>query len=134
MQKKYTTRPLAQGSVISFIVIGIVLIGLLVGGISLIKYRANQAANIPPNITQSAPNKGKTTTQPAPTTQAAPKTTVPSTPQAAPATQTPSASSAVTTPLASTGPTETFATTLILGIITAMAARYLQSRSQPVRQ
>lgn len=140
MQTNYQARLSERGSAVSFIIIGLVLVGLFIGGISLIKGRANHVANTPPQTTQSATDQSKSTKQSTPVTNGStPKATEPAVTTPAP-TATPSQTSSSTTSttassaIASTGPTETITTMLVLGFVAAMVARYLQSRTQIVQQ
>lgn len=125
-----TTMNSERGGVVSFIVVGLVLVGLLAGGVTLIKNRADKIANTPPETTQTAAD----TKQPASSTEeSAPKAT----PQ--PATTTPAPTPDTASPvlgaeIASTGPTETLTATLVLGLLVFFAARYFQTRSSATQQ
>ena len=124
MRTNYRIRPQNQGSAVSFVIVGLVLAGLLVGGMMIIKGHMDRVVNTPSQTTrQPAENK--------PTKQSTPEAKTTPTPQAT----VPSSSSQTSgSEIVATGPTETIFTTLILGIITAMIARYFQSRTKAVRQ
>lgn len=129
-----------SGGVVSFVLFGLLLMGLLAGGLYLIFGRSAQIAQQPPQIVQQ--DESQEGDQPA---QAEPDAEdQPASPQDQPATETPrpaqppaSASDRPAqtppatqpgTPIAETGPTETFATMLALGTITGSAVMYAQSR------
>lgn len=161
MQTDHRARLSEQGGAVSFIIITLALAALLFGGFTFIKSRADQAANNPPQVAQQGNNEEKKpaeNTQPSTQNENTPRqpqennetqasgadTPAPATPPAqTPAPQAPTAPAPTTTqpsvtphtgPIAASGPTESAAAMLILGLLAAMVTRYLQSRHYSSQQ
>lgn len=121
------------GSVLSFIIVGIVLLGVLAGGVYLYKHVWAPGAQ---TQTASKPTSPSESTPPAPNDNSSQSSggssgssnsssnsssTPPAQPQPSPAPQSSSQ-------LPTTGPADTLGTMLVLGAITAAASAYMQSR------
>jgi LPXTG-motif cell wall-anchored protein len=110
------------GSVLGFVIVGIVLAGLLIGGIYVIKRSSTQPQSPPPPA-QKPQEPQKPAKDPAPPPNH-PRETQPA-PQALPSGTPPPAGA---TQLPATGPKEITGTLIVLGLLGAGAAGYLQSR------
>lgn len=128
-------RTSESGGILSFVLVGLLLVGLLAGGLYLIYGRSSQIANIEPSTTQVATDDEKVDTKVDPDAKSETETVpqgTPSTPQPnSPVQQAPSTgpgSALSAPPIANSGPTETLISTIALGLITASAMTYVQSR------
>lgn len=132
------------GGIVSFVVVGLVLVGLLAGGLYYSKYQGRQARNnetSTPQVTTTTSDKkdeakpenmaGQTPqpTSPSGSNQTAPKAT----PQPTPAPAQPTDRVATTGPsedIPSTGPRETSAVVLVVSLLTFAATAFVHSRRQ----
>ena len=128
------------GSVLSFIIIGVLLLGALAGGVYLYRHawapsNQPQTASKPTSPSQaSAPAQNNGANNSNGSSQSSNQSTSPnnssnsspnsSSSQPAPSSAAPQSSSRLPT----TGPADTLATMLALGVVTAAATAYLQSR------
>jgi LPXTG-motif cell wall-anchored protein len=106
-----------SGSVLGFIIVGVILVGLLTGGVYFISHQKPGVAapQIRKPATLKPDKKPSSSNQPAAVSK-----NEDSTPEAAP----------VTTQLPQTGITETLGTLLGLGALSGVIASYLRSRRQ----
>lgn len=112
------------GSVLSFVLVGIVAIALLVGGVYIIRQQSAQPTEMPTPATTDKPQQTK---KPASSdNQASNKQDTASKPpqQAAP----PPANSVPADKLPQTGPGETFGSMVVIGLVCAVVVTYLRSR------
>lgn len=129
------SRTKQGGSVLGFVVIGIVLVLLLVGGVYMVRHYWASGSDVAkvngPDTSQSGSNSNqKQSSDSANNTDNAPKPASPAQPTApaTPATPAPAQPAApAPAKLPTTGPADTLASVLVLGAITAAAAAYVQS-------
>jgi LPXTG-motif cell wall-anchored protein len=111
------------GSVLSFVVVGVVILLMLVGGIFAVRQLTSQPAPLTQEPAKTTPEQAK------PQEQKPQESTKPSSSEkeqaATPQTQTPAASNPE---LPKTGPTETVGFTLVLALITLAGVSYFRSR------
>lgn len=117
------------GSILNFVIIGVVLALLLIGGAYFVRSNTKLTVDktsspAPTKVDAPKPSANKESTAPSnspPSTDKTPNTPVPSGPTAP---STPEASNK----LPQTGPAETLTTIFGLGLITYIAAAYIRSR------
>lgn len=113
------------GSVLGFVVVGIVILLLLMGGIFTVRQLTSQPAPLAPEPTKTTPNETK------PQEQAQkPTTNEKTTPNKEQETSTPQSQlpTAAKPELPKTGPTETFGLMLGLSLVTLAGVSYVRSR------
>lgn len=113
------------GSILNFVVVGVVLALLLIGGAYFVrtntKVTADKTSSPAPAKTEAS--KPRTTQQPS-----APSPTQPAPDKTADGSQTPPATPPTASNLPETGPAETLSTVVGLGLLSYGAAAYLRSR------
>ncbi|MET0980235.1 MAG: LPXTG cell wall anchor domain-containing protein [Candidatus Saccharimonadales bacterium] len=117
------------GSILSFLIIGGVLVALLLGGAYYVQQRSNATdSDKAPVATQpAAQSNGATDEKPTPATKDE-KTAVEPKNEEAKTSPTPEATSQPTTQLPKTGPAESLSGVLVAGLLTFFGLSYLQSR------
>lgn len=127
------TRTSQGGSVVSFVVVGIVLVALVIGGIYLLQHRSGSPevvkTNAPTASTSSssapAPSNSKT---PAPSKSAQPATPAPSSSPAPTSTPVPTSAPAPEN-MPATGPSDMLPGGIMAAILLGLAVAYAQSRT-----
>ncbi len=114
------TRTNQGGSVVSFLVVGIILVGLVIGGIYAVQKRGGNAPTTPV-VTTSPAASTSATPSPAPSKTASPSAQ-PSQPPA------PTQGGAKTSPLPATGPSDNLPAAVAFAILLGIVISYVQSR------
>lgn len=131
-------RPKQRGGVVSFIIIGLVVIGLFVGAVYFVKQRSNTIASVESPATQQGETSGEdedsTATdqeenapQPGAETDQTEGTPAPAEGQGGTASPNPAEISA-------TGPADTLVNMLILGLLAGATTSFVQSRKRSLQQ
>lgn len=118
------------GSVLSFIIVAVVLLGVVLGGIYLVRRATSSTQTAGDNAQESSTTSPQSTLeeQKTPATETAPATPPKSDNSQAQTNTSQSSGSAATLP--QTGPVETISTALTLAVITGVAVSYARSKRQ----
>jgi hypothetical protein len=121
------TRANQGGSVVSFVVVGVILVGLVAGGVYLLKQRNDNTSNSRVATTSKAPSPSASVAAPAPSKSAQPSQPPASNQKPAAGTVTPPATGSTQTVIPQTGPSDMIPGGIVLATVLSATVAFTQS-------